>query len=196
MLLAPTMPAAPTVAHSTPNHAVASANTKVATQTLSVARSGSYCNPNRVDCPPSISFREFRAVLLTHHTRLSSADVAFAWQQGVSTGIDPAYFLAFACKESLCGGDNSPVTVGCRNIGDMVTGDSNSPCPANPRYRSYASYHAAIADWYSHVRRNYVDVGIVYIWQVVPRYYGNVNKEYLNEVTTWVAEWRREDRNR
>jgi hypothetical protein len=187
------MPATPSIAAAPMIAAHATADTLPSSQPIVAAAHAQPCDGNRIDCPPSLSFAEFRRVLVAHHTRMSSSNVSFAYQDGISWGIDPGWFLAIICKESDCGGDSSPVTYPCHNIGDFATGDA-TPCAGNPRYRWYPSWHAAIDDWYSHVRRYYIDEGIVYIGDVVPRYYGSVNEEYLDEVTSWLAQWRAEDK--
>jgi len=142
----------------------------------------------RLTTPPSVSAATLDQVLAQYHSPAVGQGAVF-YDLGVQAGIDPAYAVAFFIVESHAGTRGvARFTHGIGNI--RVTPGYTS----YEGYRSYITYTAGIADWYSLIKTLYIEGwGLTTPGPILARYApwadGNNPDVYAATVTALVRSW-------
>ena len=111
------------------------------------------------------------------------------YQEGVKRGIDPAYALAFYHHES---------DYGLYGVARVSLSLGNIRCTPGYQciegYRAYASYAAAVIDWYTLIATVYLASGLMTVEQIIPVYAPSIDHNdegaYIASVNTDVMRWR------
>ena len=139
--------------------------------------------------PPTLNGAQIESILATYRSPARGLGPTF-YAAGVRYGIDPAYGLAFFVHESKAGTrGNAAIN---RSVGNLRA------APGEPNfagYRTYDTWEAGIDDWFSIIRRQYVDaLGLRTVATIVPRYAAQQDPQdlasYIGDIQTLVGSWR------
>lgn len=138
--------------------------------------------------PPSVSASLIDRVLVAAHSPAAGigADV---YADGVRTGIDPVFALAFFRQET---------SFGSSTLARLTHSLANIRCSAGyaciDGFRAYPSWAASAADWFSLIVSVYLPRGLSTVPAIVPVYApasdGNAPTVYIASVEASVSAWR------
>jgi hypothetical protein len=115
-------------------------------------------------------------------------DAQALYDEGVRSGIDPAFALAFFLHESTFG--TQGVARETHSLGNIIC-TPGYHCIG--RFRSYASWVQGFRDWYALITREYLSHGLKTVDQIIPVYApANENnvQAYVCAVKRAVSGWR------
>lgn len=115
--------------------------------------------------------------------------------EGVATGIDPVYALAFFMHESNLG--TNPAWSGWKDDGTTTHNIGNIVCAEYStcygRFRDYVDWETGIHDWFRLVRSEYIDDrGLDTVEGIVPIYAPETENDvaaYIADVRSYAAQW-------
>jgi hypothetical protein len=136
---------------------------------------------------PSVSAAFMNQVLTAYHSpAVGLGDRLYA--DGLRTGIDPVYALAFFFEES---------DFGTQGVARVTHSLGNIACSAGyvcvQGFRSYASWQAGADDWFHLLLTVYLPAGCRTLATVVPKYAppsANNTARYIATVKAAVSAWR------
>jgi murein DD-endopeptidase MepM/ murein hydrolase activator NlpD len=139
--------------------------------------------------PPALNGAQIESILALYRSPARGLGPAF-YAAGLRYGLDPAYGLAFFVHESKAGTrGNAAIN---RSVGNLRAGPGE---PNFAGYRTYDTWEAGIDDWFSIIRRQYVDaLGLRTVAAIVPRYAAQQDPQdlasYIGDIQTLVRSWR------
>jgi hypothetical protein len=173
---------------------------------------GAQVNLTRARIPPgehairgtlTLTARQIDDILRAAHSPAAGHGRSFV-RWGTYYNIDPVYALAFFRRESVLG--THPKWIGrmpgggtTRNIGNIRYVGQPDP-DRQPQYgsyngfRRYDSWDDGIHDWFKLLAQDSNYAGLVTVERILPRYAPSVENDtdnYIRDVNTWVAQWRR-----
>ncbi|HLZ63858.1 MAG TPA: glucosaminidase domain-containing protein [Ktedonosporobacter sp.] len=138
---------------------------------------------------PTLNAQFINSVLEYYGSPASGKGQAL-YDDGIRSGINPAYALAFFLEESNFGTKGiATVTHALGNI------RANPGEPQYKGYRSYASWEEGFADWYRLIAKKYVvEWGLSTVDQIIPIYAPsddhNDEAQYIRTVKWAIERWR------
>jgi hypothetical protein len=142
---------------------------------------------------PSITANQIQSILTSKGSPTAN-EPGFAqclYQGGVSSGIDPAYALAFFWAESHFG--QAGVAATTLSLGNLR---GTGPAGSYEGFRAYNSYCQGAQDWYHLLTTSsyYFKAGRYTLQQIIPIYApptdNNNDATYISTVSGLVSSWR------
>ncbi|HLZ63859.1 MAG TPA: glucosaminidase domain-containing protein [Ktedonosporobacter sp.] len=137
---------------------------------------------------PTIGVQFINSVLAYYGSPASGKGQAL-YDDGIRSGINPAYALAFFLEESTFG--TRGVAIVTHSLGNIR---ANPGEPEYQGYRSYASWEEGFADWYQLIARQYIGVRrLSTVDQIIPIYapatdHNDVG-QYIFTVKSAIVRW-------
>ncbi|MBA2682066.1 MAG: glucosaminidase domain-containing protein [Ktedonobacteraceae bacterium] len=143
---------------------------------------------SRIVGSPSISVVFINRVLSAYHSPAAGRGHAL-YDDGVHSGIDPAFALAVFLHESTFG--TAGVARVTRSLGNIVCTVGYPSCMG--RYRRYPTWEAGFLDFYHLLATVYLPRGLVTVEQIIPVYAPAAENDvtgYIRAVVRSMATWR------